>query len=241
MVWIIAHRGASGNYPENTCLAFKKAIKFKANVIEFDVRCTRDNKLIILHDQTLERTTNGQGFVQNLTLNELKELDAGLWVDEKYSSEKIPKFKEAIDCINNQISSSKDVLMNIELKFYDPESDWFEKEVIKQLEGHKAEVAYLATKYLEVYDRIRKSSTLPIALLQKKRTPEEVIELCDSYNFDFVQIRAKWVNEEFIRQINDKGAEVTVYFTDDLKKAIEWKNMGVKGILTNFPEIIQFK
>jgi glycerophosphoryl diester phosphodiesterase len=239
MVWIIAHRGASGNYPENTCLAFNEAINAKTDVIEFDVQITKDNKLVILHDRTLERTTNGYGSPQNFTLEELKNLDAGSWFNKKHSSEKIPTFQEAINCITSKTTSSKDVLMNIELKFYDPETDWFEDKIINQLKEHEEKVAYLAVKHLETFDRIKKLSNLPIALLQKKRTPEEVVELCDSFNFEFVQIRAKWVTEKFIQQIKEKGVEVTVYYSDDIEQAIEWKKIGVKGILTNYPELIQ--
>ena len=186
----------------------------------------------------MERTTNGHGSPRNFTLEELKKLDAGSWFNEKYSYEKIPTFQEAIECITNQaIVNSHNVLLNIELKFFDEETDWFEDEIVSQLKGYEEKVAYIAIKHLKTYDRIKKLSNLPVALLQKKRTPKEVIELCDSYNFEFVQIRAKWVTEEFIHQLNEKGAEVTVYYSDNLEQVIEWKKLGVKGILTNFPKI----
>ena len=76
-IFVAAHRGFSGEYPENTMLAFKEAIKLGVDQIETDVRITKDNELVLIHDSTLERTTNGSGKVCDYTLSELKQLDAG--------------------------------------------------------------------------------------------------------------------------------------------------------------------
>ena len=91
-----AHRGAMQTHPENTLAAFRAAAEAGAHMIEFDVQLTRDHKLIIMHDGTVDRTTNGTGKVSDLTLTEIKKLDAGSWKSDKFKGEKVPTFKEAL-------------------------------------------------------------------------------------------------------------------------------------------------
>jgi len=93
---LCAHRGAMDTHPENTISAFREAIRLGAHMIELDVRLTRDGKLVILHDPTVDRTTNGRGQIGDLTLAEVKRLDAGSWKDGKFKSEKIPTLEEAL-------------------------------------------------------------------------------------------------------------------------------------------------
>ena len=93
---ICAHRGAMDTHPENTIAAFREAVHLGAHMIEFDVRMTLDGHLVILHDQTVDRTTNGKGKISELTLEEGKQLDAGSWKSEEFRDEKIPTFKEAL-------------------------------------------------------------------------------------------------------------------------------------------------
>ncbi|MGL4971324.1 MAG: glycerophosphodiester phosphodiesterase family protein, partial [Cetobacterium sp.] len=109
-MYILAHRGASGTAPENTIAAFKKAIIDGCDGFEFDVQQTKDGKLVVFHDWTLERTSNGKGYVREHTLDELKELDAGSWFGEEFKGEKIPTLEETLDLIPDNM------LINIELK-----------------------------------------------------------------------------------------------------------------------------
>src|SRR5512136_2702473 len=87
---IIAHRGDKSHAPENTLAAFSLAAEEGADAIEFDVKLSADGQVIVLHDQTVDRTTNGKGNVSRLPLTALRELDAGMWFSEQYRGEKIP-------------------------------------------------------------------------------------------------------------------------------------------------------
>ncbi|MBD5071934.1 glycerophosphodiester phosphodiesterase, partial [Xanthomonas citri pv. citri] len=78
-MYIIAHRGASGYAPENTIAAFDLAVKMNADMIELDVQLTKDRQIVVIHDDRVDRTTNGSGFVKDFTLEELQKLDAGSW------------------------------------------------------------------------------------------------------------------------------------------------------------------
>ena len=91
-IWVAAHRGWSKKYPENTLLSFKEAIGLGVDQLELDVRVTKDNELVVIHDATVDRTTNGTGKVCEMTLAELKELDAG-------NGEKIPTLRELMELV----------------------------------------------------------------------------------------------------------------------------------------------
>ena len=101
---IFAHRGSKGKYPENTLLSFEKALEEKADGIEIDVHLTKDGEVAVIHDEKLERTTNGKGYVKDFTLAELKKLDAG-------QGQQIPSLKEVFMLLKNTGTE-----LNIELK-----------------------------------------------------------------------------------------------------------------------------
>lgn len=108
---IIGHRGVAGLAPENTLAGFRLASKLGIECIEFDVRLTKDNQLVIFHDDTLERTTNGQGIVESETYSDLSLLDAGTWFHSQFANERIPLFEIALsDLLHLPLS------LNIELK-----------------------------------------------------------------------------------------------------------------------------
>lgn len=100
----IAHRGASGYAPENTLAAFDKAVEMQADYIEIDVQLSKDDLPVIIHDDTLDRTTNGTGNVSAYTLEELRSLDAGSWFDKKYAGEKIPSLNEVLEMYGEKIN-----------------------------------------------------------------------------------------------------------------------------------------
>jgi len=93
---ISAHRGASASHPENTIAAFKEAIRLGVHQIEFDVYLTKDKKCVVLHDSTVDRTTDGSGRVSDLTLAEIKRLDAGSWKGAKFAGRRVPTLRETL-------------------------------------------------------------------------------------------------------------------------------------------------
>jgi glycerophosphoryl diester phosphodiesterase len=113
---LIAHRGASGHAPENTLAAFRKAVALGASFIETDLQLTRDSRLVAMHDATVNRTTNGQGAVHDLTLADLRKLDAGSWFGSEFAGERIPTLEEILE-----FAKKNDVVFYLELK---PGGSW---------------------------------------------------------------------------------------------------------------------
>jgi glycerophosphoryl diester phosphodiesterase len=108
---IIGHRGIPHIAPENTMASFAAAVAAGADGLETDVQMTSDGELVLIHDETLDRTTNGKGLVVSHTLKELRELDAGSRFHESFKNERIPTFREFLEYV-----STKDLLINIEIK-----------------------------------------------------------------------------------------------------------------------------
>lgn len=125
MTQIFAHRGSSGTHPENTMAAFIEAERVGADGLEFDVQMTKDNELVVIHDERVDRTTNGHGWVKEFTLKELKKLNAG---SKKQSTEKIPTFKEVLGW-----SKGNQMALNIELKTGVVEYPQLEEKVIEMV------------------------------------------------------------------------------------------------------------
>jgi len=107
---IVAHRGSSGAAPENTLAAFQQAIDDGADMIELDVRMTKDFELVVLHDRNVRRTTNGRGNIWDLTLADIHWLDAGAWFNKKFAGEHIPTLRQVFDLLPPHLK------LNIEVK-----------------------------------------------------------------------------------------------------------------------------
>ena len=99
----IAHRGASAVAPENTFAAFESAIIARASAVEMDLRATADDRVVVMHDETVDRTTNGVGAVAQLTLAEIQQLDAGTWFDARFAGERVPLLEAAVERLGGRV------------------------------------------------------------------------------------------------------------------------------------------
>jgi glycerophosphoryl diester phosphodiesterase len=101
---LIAHRGGSAEAPENTMAAFRHAVEIGARFVELDVQMSRDGELVVMHDETVDRTTNGTGAIHNTTFEELRRLDAGSWFGPHFAGQKIPTLREVLElCVNSGV------------------------------------------------------------------------------------------------------------------------------------------
>ncbi len=226
MVIKIAHRGASGYEPENTIRAFHKAISLDAELIECDVRISKDKKVVIIHDPKINRTTNGKGKVEDLTVEQLQEYDAG-------KGEKIPTLEEALNAVNRKAK------MNIELKA-----------------GNTAEpVARIITEFVKYkswsYDdffvcsfhhsELKKFyNLLPqvrIGILLH-RIPGKIFQLIEELDAFSVNIPLRQINRKVVEKFHERNINVFVWTVDKLKEIKKLKELKVNGIISNFPDRI---
>jgi glycerophosphoryl diester phosphodiesterase len=152
--YFFAHRGASAHAPENTIASFQLAYEQGAPLIEFDVKLTADKQVVVIHDQTVDRTTNGKGNVKQLTLSTLKQLDAGSWFDEKYRGERIPTLDEVFE------SQGRQLCMNVELTNYSSPLDGLVDKVSGLVKKHGLENRVLFSSFFPT-NLIRARKLLP--------------------------------------------------------------------------------
>ena len=241
---IIAHKGASGVAPENTIIAFQKALDLGVDMIELDVRHTMDEEIIVFHDSTLERTTNGRGSVERKTLAEIKELDAGSWFDLAYSDQKVPTLKEVLDLVDGRAK------VLIEIKHMDhPHYHDFAEKLINVIAEEKNGFEWCILqsyedKYLDeahAYDDRIQTKKL---LIGEDSAPliafyvETRVHLGRSKK----ETRLNALNPHFetlsprrIFRMHARGFDVYAYPVNEKSDMIKMLNMGVDGIITDYP------
>lgn len=228
---IYAHRGCSGTYPENTLAAFRAAAKLPIDGVEIDVQLTKDGKMVVIHDEKINRTTDGKGYVKDKTLDELQSYDCGSWFSDEWSGERIPTLDEVMDVFQDTPHR-----LNIEIK-----SDIF------PYDGLVDKVINLATKK-GMLDRLLISSF----------NHEDVQKVCLETDLDSAIITSQIYVDiyDYARVIGtnrlhvslpsafrkmttnalQKGAIVYVWTVNSLDYAQELQKIGVHGIFTDYPE-----
>jgi len=224
---ICAHRGAMATHPENTLTAFREAIRLGTHMIEFDVRMTKDKKLIIMHDRTIDRTTDGTGFVNELTLDEIKRLDAGSWKSYRFIGEKVPTFKEALEVM------PKNIWLNIHLKGNEELGVATAKTLISVERIHQGIIACGS----DVAKRIRKvDQNIMICNMERKENRTEYIEETIENTYPFIQLLKKRDNSNLkndIIKLKQNNIKVNFYFGDTEEEVEELFTKGINFILTN--------
>ena len=235
--WIVGHRGYRARYPENTFVGFEAAISAGVAMIELDVMLSRDRRIIVIHDSTLDRTTNGFGDVADKTLAELKMLDAGGWFDPQFSGQQIPVLSEVLDLIDQRI------FVNIELKStaYEPDHppDAIEKQVIELLKRKNMLESNLVSSFEAGFlEQIAAMAQPPaIALISDEPASGDVIGMCGSLNLFSWHPNYRVVTEDQVNRMHAVGLKVFPFTVNTRADAIKMLDMGVDGIITDEPEL----
>lgn len=225
---IYAHRGASAYAPENTKVAFEKAIELKANGIELDLQKTKDGKIVIFHDDYIDKKSNGTGKIEEYTYQELLELDFGIWFDNKYKNEKIVLFEDfARDYLD------KDLTFAIELKVLG-----IEKETLEIINKYKVHNNIYITSFLyEALANVRKiDSNIKLSWLIEDRISKENIEKLLRINGNQICPRASLVSKEDIEIANNNGLGVRLWGIDNEEIMKKVYKLNIEGMTVNFPD-----
>ncbi len=238
---VIAHRGASGEAPENTLAAFRRAMRSSADIIEVDVRLTRDGRLVCMHDASVRRTTDGDGLVHDLTLDEIKALDAGSWFDPSFVSERVPTLREALDLMGGTH------FVNIEIKTSPATDDMTPvvNKVVELLRDREllgdAMISSADPNVLAAARRLEPA--LPTAAILNRRSLEsrsfeQVIELAAPNALYF---QRSILTSELAEQALATGLPVFVYVVNDMPTVKELRRMGIRNYITDWPNLLRTK
>ncbi|RJO59222.1 glycerophosphodiester phosphodiesterase [Candidatus Parcubacteria bacterium] len=222
----IGHRGACGYEPENTLRSIKKALGLGVDMIEFDVYVCKSGELVIIHDDTVNRTTNGQGFVIEMTFEELRRLDAG-------KGEKIPTLQEVLNLINGQVQ------VNIELKgagTAEPVAKVMKDYLSKSLTSWTPE-HFLVSSFnhfeLQTFHRIIPEIKLGALICALPITLAQFAQDLGAYSLN---PSIEFLNQAFIDDAHNRGLKVFVYTVNLPEDIARMKAMDVDGVFSNFPD-----
>ncbi len=228
--WVIAHRGASGHAPENTMAAFHRAVDLGARFIETDLHLTRDSQLVAIHDDTLDRTTNGRGTVTNHSLAELRQLDAGAWFAPEFAGERIPTLDEIF-----AFSREHDVVFYLEIK---PGGAWRAEHA---LAGALRNAAAVERAVVLCFDPelLRAAHQLDSSMmtgLLANRPASDLVQR--ALRAGARQLAPRWdlISPELVQQARAAGLSVIAWTVNQPRQMRALLDLGVDGIMTDFPD-----
>ncbi|MBU5437472.1 glycerophosphodiester phosphodiesterase [Tissierella sp. MSJ-40] len=230
---IYGHRGAARYYPENTMISYEKAIEMGADGIEIDVHKSKDGHLIVCHDEKVDRTTNGSGYIKDLSLQELKNLDAGSWFSDKFKGERIPVLEEVL-----QFVKEKNVLLNIEIKsgpiFYHD----IEEDIVNAIKAYNLEDRIIISSFnhyslLKIKD-IDKGLKTGILYIAGLASPWEYAR---SVKADAIHPLFMTIDRDVVLSCLENGIQVNPFTVNE-----EWglqlmKSFGVTSVITDCPDL----
>ena len=235
---IFAHRGYSAKYPENTMVAFRAAMEYEIDGIELDVHMTKDGQIVVIHDEKVNRTTNGKGYVKDLTLAEIKKLDAGSKVNPLFKGERVPTLEEVI-----QLLEPTNLKLNIELKSNVFPYYGMDMEVLKLVEKYGMQNRMIISSFdhetlwriAKVAPHIETAPLLSNIIVEPwtyaKSIGARAIHISGYFMMRQAAIDAvKQGAKVRVYTINDiehmkllSGSQVAGFFTDEVEKAVAWR------------------
>lgn len=237
---VIGHRGASAYYPENTLSAIKAAYEMGAEMVEFDVLLSKDGVPVVIHDETLDRTTNGKGKVEDYTLEELKKMDAGSWFGEEHKGEPIPTLEEVIQFAKGKIA------LNIEIKteaVTDSVRNGIEEKALKLVQQYEMEdyVLFSSFDYRAIAHLRELNVNISTALLYERsqsggRMPAELV---DDYRANAFNCSKRQFSKKWARDTGEHKIPVFVYTINSEREMKKIISRGASGIFSDKPDLLK--
>ena len=228
----IAHRGSSGSYPENTRLAFEKAIEAGAGMIERDCRLSKDGHVVVIHDYRLDRTARAKGFVRGKTLKQLKKLDVGAWLKKSFKGQRILTLEEILGIVSNKVEVNLEIKsalrgpLGIELKvlFIVSHFDYLERTIFSSFD-------YQSLRRLrELAPDVR------IGVLYGAGIKDNPFQAAREMNAYSLHIQREFATPHFLEEVRELGLKSCVWTVNEAKEMEKFLSLGVDGIISDFPE-----
>tara|TARA_R110000868_G_scaffold1211_2_gene9323 strand:+ start:44545 stop:45384 length:840 start_codon:yes stop_codon:yes gene_type:complete len=237
---VIAHRGASSYAPENTHSAFKLAIEMEAEMIELDISLTKDGIPVVVHDETVDRTTSASGLVSSFTLKELKELETGAWFNEKFIGEPFPTLEEVLTYTKDKIAVNIEVKTEAVTDF--PIGGIVEKALkIVNEAGVSDQVIFSSFDYRVMEHLQTLAPEISKAILYEKNQSKGLLpsELVTKYRVDAFNCSHRELSDVWITDLKSHGIPFFIYTVNNESLMKELIKKGVKGIFSDKPDVLK--
>lgn len=224
---IVGHRGARGLAPENTLPAFEVAAELEIDGVEFDVQRTADGVLVVFHDDTVDRTTTGTGALADLTLEQVRALDAGARFDGRFTGTRVPTLREALDYLK-----TTRLLLFIELKdpWRFPGMEQQCVDLVREL-GLGPRTQFRSFYHDALHELYRIAPEISISELWDDRLPAD-----DEVTFKTVDAPHQLLTPQNIRHMQARGQQVTAWTVNELERARALAEAGIDGLCTDYPD-----
>lgn len=238
---LIAHRGSSGTAPENTLAAFRKAVASGAAMIELDARLSLDGELIVLHDRRVNRTTGGRGRVRDLTLEEIRALDAGSWFGAAFRGEPIPVLRELFSALPVSVA------LNIEVKTDGDRrrNALMARTLCRFLHAARGRRGVLVSSFDRAFLK-RMRSVCPAVPLGLLSTPvrdmgRKPSSLCRSVGATTFICSRRQLRKRYVADARANDLALFVYGVNRPAQLAQALRAGVDGVMTDFPELLRHR
>lgn len=230
----IGHRGAAGTAPENTLISFLRAKELGAQGCEFDVHRTKDGHLVVIHDPDLHRTTDGKGLIRDLTLAQIREVDAGAWKGEEFRGQRVPTLAELIDAYPD--------LLFLELKAGSTHYPGIESDLVAVLREtgalDRTQVSSFDHQALFLLHQLE--PTLPTGMLHSCNLLNPV-SLAQELGCTALHPNWHWVTPQYVAKAHAANLQVNTWTVNEPFLIAHMRALGVDGIMSDYPERLDWQ
>lgn len=235
----MGHRGYQACYPENTMVSFLAAVDAGAQFVELDVTLTRDRQVVVIHDDTVDRTTDGSGRVSDYDLEALQQLDAGSWFHHRFAGERIPSLDDVLQTMTPRAN------INIEIKSHQSTGPGFkgqlEQGVLDLVWAHGAKKSVLVSSFdRKVLKRIKQlDPAMDVALISERSPLERTVALCRDLGVFSYHPHLAFIDKDLVAALHDADVYVfpwNIEGADDIRNAF---SLGVDGLIAKDPLLVR--
>jgi glycerophosphoryl diester phosphodiesterase len=233
---LFAHRGVSGEAPENTLSAFKAAAESGAHGIELDVQLSKDGQMVVIHDETIDRTTNGTGYVKDLTWEQLRTYDAGNWFHPSFKGESIPSLEEVLDVVTTHREL---ITINIELKNDQIDYPQLEDKVLELLkEKGMKEQTIISSFNAESLKKVRELDPDIETGFLFEGIPANILDRIKPLQVNAIHCEAEFAQSPTGRIVMEMGIPLRVFTINTMEEFQLVKKAGVEVVMTDYPGLL---